>query len=508
MHILHRAAGIRLREALPESRILGGDDIRVSSCCSDWRACRPGDLYVALVDQRQDGHFFADRAIKSGATAVLAERPLPLAVPTCIVPDTRDAHGRLCQMLAGQPSEKMRVIGVTGSNGKTTTAALIAAVFAAAQWRTGLTTSLGYFDSVDSVPAQQTTPNAPELASWLSRMLANGCSHAVVELSSHALAQRQVAGVQFDTAVLTNLRRNHLSFHGSVLNYRRAKTRLFAQLKPGGFAVINSDDPASNHLASKLECPVMTVGIRTQAEVTATVLECQKSEQVFLLTAGNQSIPVRTQMIGDHHVSNCLTAAAVGLVFGISLPTVVRGLESLTHVPGRLERIECGQSFGVYVDYARTPDALAVSLRTLRRVTTGRMICVFGAPGHMDRDQRPLLGRVAERGADLSILTNDNPGCEPPLQIAHDIIDGFEQPARAHVLPDRAAAIAWALGKARPGDTVLIAGKGHEDFQIVGRLCHHFDDRQVAQQWLYEHAADGSCAEQHQPTPRLRKYIG
>jgi UDP-N-acetylmuramoyl-L-alanyl-D-glutamate--2,6-diaminopimelate ligase len=394
--ILSRARGISLRETLPGARIYGGSDIHALSCASDWRACQPGDLYVALVDAEDDGHFQAREAVQKGASAILAERPLALGVPTCVVDDTREALGRVCQELAGRPSDKLRVIGVTGTNGKTTTAHLIAAVMRAADRVVGSTTSLAWQDGYESLPAHRTTPTAPELADWMGRMAIAGCDDAVIELSSRALAQRRAAGVEFDSAVITNLRRDHIDYHGSVLNYRRAKERLLTQLSPHGFAVVNADDRACEQLLSRIDHPTLTIGIRSDAEITATVIERFPSEQTFLLTAGNDSAAVRTPMIGDHHVYNCLAAAAVGLVYGVDLATVVRGLESVQHLPGRLERIECGQPFSVYVDHARTPDTLACSLRALRQTARGRVICVFGARSDRPRDEWPLLGRATK----------------------------------------------------------------------------------------------------------------
>lgn len=483
--ILHRA-GVRLLRLLPTARFFGGDDIIATACCGDWRSCRPGDLFVAMVDADHDGHDYVNEALENGAVAVLAERPLPVSVPVCVVPDTREAYGQVCHELAGQPGEKLRVVGVTGTNGKTTTGALIASVLQAKGRFVGTTGTLGYCDGIDTTPALRTTPVAPQLADCLARMAANGCDDAVVEVSSRALAQRRIAGLQFDAVVMTNLRRDHLDYHGSTLNYRAAKARLFQQLKPDGFAVVNIDDPGSRHLLDKLSCPVLTIGMQQPAELTATLVERHKSEQTFLLNAGNESIPVRTNTIGDHYIRNCLAAAAVGLVAGVKLQTVVQGLENLQGVPGRLERIECGQPFGVFVDYARTPDTLAVALKTLKKVTEGRLICVFGADAQRDPANRPLLGRVAERTADAIVLTNDNPHAQPPLQIIHDILDGFDRPAFPHIMPDRAKAIHWALQSARPGDMVLIAGKGNDDYQALGETRYAFDDSRIAKDWLYE----------------------
>jgi UDP-N-acetylmuramoyl-L-alanyl-D-glutamate--2,6-diaminopimelate ligase len=294
-------------------------------------------------------------------------------------------------------------------------------------------------------------------------------------------------------AVLTNVRRANLDYHGSVRNYRRAKQRLFDCLSPDGFAVINADDPGSRSLLSTLDHPVMTVGMDNPAELTATVVERHNSEQTFLLEAGCETVPVRTRNIGDDFVRACLMAAAVGLASGIDLETVVRGLEAVDQIPGRMEFIRCGQPFTVLVDGAGTADALSGSLQALRSVTRRRVICVFGAGDQLAASERPQLGRVVERLADISVITNDNPGLEPPLQIAHDILDGFDRPALARLLPDRAKAICWALAEAQSGDAVLIAGKGCDDYQSEGSRLYHFDDREVIRHWLSQMRPDATC---------------
>ncbi|MHB1035834.1 MAG: UDP-N-acetylmuramoyl-L-alanyl-D-glutamate--2,6-diaminopimelate ligase [Pirellulales bacterium] len=482
-----RERGIGLRQLLPEARFQDADDLRVSSCCGDSRSCQPGDLFVAMPGSRHDGHDFIAEAVARGAAAVLAERPLPdCDVPACTVPDTRAAYGRVCQALAGNPSHRLKVIGVTGTNGKTSTSCLIASILAEAGHATGLLGTLGYCDGVDTARATLTTPTAPVLATWLARMEANGCSHAVMEVSSHALSQSRVAGISFDAVCVTNVRHDHLDYHGSPLNYRLAKARLFQHLSPEGFAILNADDPVSVGYLEHLHGPALTVAMRLPAEITATLIEQFPSEQTFLLTAGTDTVPVRTQVIGAHHVYNCLIAAAVGLTYGLNLSTVVRGLEAVTRIPGRLERIECGQPFSVFVDYAHTTDALANCLSTLRAVTRGRVICVFGAGGDRDRQKRPAMGRAVEVGADMAVVTDDNPRTEDSAAIIAQIVSGFEDPSRARVLPDRAEAIEWALSQAQPGDCVVIAGKGHEDYQIIGQNCLPFDDRELARHWLYD----------------------
>jgi UDP-N-acetylmuramoyl-L-alanyl-D-glutamate--2,6-diaminopimelate ligase len=480
---LKRPFGVSLNEQFPAAQVFGDMEIRVSSCCSDANQCQEGDVYVALVDEDGDGHDAAGEAVRRGASAILSERFLPVNVPIFVVDDTRVAYGQLCQRLAGEPAEALHMIGVTGTNGKTTTSMLIASVLDAGRRQVGVTSTLGYSDSIDNLAANRTTPPAAEMASLLCRMRTNGCSHAVVELSSRGLAEQRTAGIRFDAAILTNLRRDPMNVHGSAKNYRRAKARLFEQLKPGGFAVINVDDAGSNDLLSELDCPVMTVGQRQPAEVSAQVLERYASEQTFLLRAGNESIPVRTQMIGDAHIANCLSATALGLVIGLDLPTIARGLEAVKRIPSRLDFISCGQDFGVYVDCADTPDRLAACLQALRQVTAGRVLCVYSASDELPANERPLLGRVAEQAADIGIITNSSLNCEPSLRVAHDILDGYERPAKAHTIPGRINAIQWALGHARPGDSLLIAGGSRTGW--LGEDTQGTDDFELARNWLY-----------------------
>ncbi|MCO6454917.1 MAG: UDP-N-acetylmuramoyl-L-alanyl-D-glutamate--2,6-diaminopimelate ligase [Pirellulaceae bacterium] len=487
--ILNRGAGVSLRQVLPQGRFLGGSDIRVRACCTDPSQVEPGDLFVALLGDQEDGHDRVNEAVARGASAVVAERLLPVSVPTCLVRDSRLALGSICQHLAGEPASQLDCIGVGGTYGKTATTLLIRSMLKAAGQQVGTTNTVACGDGLETVAASQTTPSAPEMANWLARMVANGCQQAVLEVSSQALARHQLAGVPLAAAVLTNIRRGNLVGHGSLGNYRRAQQRLFDHLRPGGFAVMNADDPVSQQVARQLECPLITVGLHEPAEVTATLIERMPGEQTFLIHAGSETIPVRTRLAGDQQIYSCLEATALGLVLGIDLATIVRGLERLERVPGHLEPIQCGQSFGVYVDCAHTPDALAQSLRTVRQVTSGRVLCVFGAKGGDDAADRPLLGRVVERTADREVITSDHAEFEPPLQIAHDILDGYRRPGRPHILPNREAAIGWALSQARPGDSVLIAGKGTERFPVADDDCLTTSDGDAARAWLRQQAS-------------------
>lgn len=466
-----QARGLSLRQHLPDA-VFSSGDVYVSSCCADSRHCRPGDLFVALTGKSDSDHDRVAEAIQRGAAAVLADRPIaacaipadpvssdPISgdtVPLCLVEDAREAYGRLCQALAGYPAKKLKLVAVAGRYGKTTTSYLTAAVLAAAGMRSGVLGALGYFDGDTWQNARWTTPPPPLMARWMARIAAGGCTHAVVEVSSRGLERQRVAGLDFDVACVTKVHRRAPGSHGSI--HKNRKVTLFDHLLPEGFAVVNVDDPRAERLLARLDGPVLTVGVNGAAEVTALPLEQLPSEQTFLLSVGGETIPVRTALIGNQNIYNCLLATAVGLAYSIDLPTIVQGLEAIQRVPGTLERLECGQPFAVYVDRAHTAGALASCLETLRAVTSGRLICVVGASGDRDKSKHRRLRRAAEAAADLAAVCGD----------------------------DRRETIAWALGQAQPGDCVLIAGGGRETIQQIGGKQDQFDDRQVARQWLYE----------------------
>lgn len=496
-----RASAVSLREALPSARWIGEGDVLASSCTSDWRVCRQGDVYFAITTASGDGHDQADLAVEKGATAIVAERLVPARVPVVLVRDSRAALARVCQALAGNPTRELRAIGITGTAGKTVVSMLVASVLEAAGQSAGVISSLGNSDSLSQQAPSSSTPTAPEFADWLRRMTVAGCDNAVLEISSRALAERRVAGIGLDAAVLTNVKQDHLDEHNTPRAYYKIKRRIFSLLKPGGVAIINADDHRCGKLVAKHSGPVLTYALHAEAEITASVLERSPAEQTFLLTAGSDTVPVRARMIGDHHVSNCLAATAVGLTLGLDLETIARGLEAVDRIPGRMERLECGQSFGVFVDAAATPETLALAIKTVRQVTRGRVLVVCGSRGGSDRSQRALLGRVLEKGCHLPVLTSDDPGHEQPLEIAHGLLDGFERPHKAQIIPDRAKAIRWTLAEARPGDAVLIAGKGDRAGQLIGRKRIAHDDREVACEWLYSRGEE-------QIAPRRFRVVG
>lgn len=480
-HGFLKVQGLPLTEILPDGRLFGAEEVWFTSCTRDARNCREGDLFVAIIDPQGDGHLQVSEAVSAGATALLTERLVPAqAVPQYIVKDTRIAYAQLCHAISGFPSRRLNVVGVTGSEGKTTTTCLIQSMIRHASLHSGILNSLGYCDGSKTIPANESTPDPAVMADYLARMRAGGCSHAVLELTDQSIMRRQTAGIELDVACVTQWKESELVDEEHQEEFRRKKSRIFEQLRPEGLVVLNADDPTCRALEEELHHPVLTFGIEQPAAVNATLIERVASEQTFLLEWGPETIPVRTHLVGDHHIYNCLAAAAVGLAYGIPLETIARGLERVDRIPGHLERIECGQPFSLFVDGGHTPAALRSSLRTLRETTSGRLICVFGAPGERDRHLRPRLGGVAARYADRLIITDDNPARENSEAIVDGILDGIAGKVDLTVELDRASAIEIALSQAEVGDCVLIAGRGHQSWQRIGNRRLPFDDREVA----------------------------
>lgn len=483
--------GIRLRDIFPEAQLINAEEVYVRSCCGHWNDCQADDLFVAIVDADQDGHDFTNEAIDLGASAVVTERLLGTNRPQCIVRDTREAYGRICQALAGQPSQHLSTVGVTGTDGKTVTSHLIRSVFRAGDLKTGLVSSIevNCGQNRESVPSNDLNP--PRLAEQLSQMVLAGCTNAIVEVPSVALAKRCLSGVEIDVAVVTNIRHNHLKFHGSPENYRRAKMRLLKQLKPSGLAILNADDPTTHFLLDKITQPVLTIGMKQQAEISARLIERSTSEQTFMVIAGSESVPVRTSIIGDQHIYNCLAATAVGLSSGLELSTIARGLETTGTIPGRLERVECGQPFGVWIDSARSPGQLANALRTIKQVSDGKIWCVCSTEDGQSEMQRRRMGEVVERAAHNVVITGTTAQQAIDYEPAHQVLDGFEKPEKAQLLPNRFKAIQWALQNAKPQDAVLIAGCGERPFALIGEEHWTITDRDVCQAWLYDNSEIG-----------------
>jgi UDP-N-acetylmuramoyl-L-alanyl-D-glutamate--2,6-diaminopimelate ligase len=458
-----QAAGVPLRQLLAGD--IQGDcpqGLRATSCTSDSHQVQKGDVFVALVEADRDGHENAIEAARRGAAAIICERPVPVFhVPQCLVADSRAAYGRLCQALVGNPSQQLKVIGVTGTHGKTTVARLLSSIFRRAGAEFGALDSFGYTDGCEDHAAAKSALTAPMLARSLAEMVAAGATHAVVEFSSRALTAQIPSGVSLDGVCITQVGRKHLDWHGSLENYRVAKRRIFDYLQPDGIAVMNADDPVSMGMLGELNFASLTYGLREQAEIVAEIIEQHINEQTFVITAGDESVCVRTAIIGDHHVSNCLAATAVALAYGIELADVARGLEAVDHLPGRMERIMCGQDFAVLVDAANSADALRVCLRAARQATSGRLICVFGTQDNFDEGQLRATGRVIGAMSDAAVITTSG-RIDGNHRACIAIHSGLADRQKARVILDRNEAIAWALGEAKTGDTVLIAGMGEQ----------------------------------------------
>jgi UDP-N-acetylmuramoyl-L-alanyl-D-glutamate--2,6-diaminopimelate ligase len=454
--------GVPLRQLLAHDiRGVRPPDIRATSCTSDWRQVHPGDVYVAITGSEEDGHDGAVAAASRGAAAIICERQLPVFnVPQCIVADSRVVYGELCQALVGNPARQLKVIGITGTHGKTTVARLLTAIFHAAGSAVGTLDSFGYWDGYDDRPPLNGPLSPPVLARSLAEMTVAGASHAVVEFSSRELAQQVPAGVILDGVCLTQIGSHHLDWHGSTTNYHNAKRQILHYLDADGVAILNADDPVSMKILDELARPVLTYGLRGASEITADVVEQYINEQTFVLSAGDDSVGVRTEIVGDHHVYNCLAAATTALAYGVELTTIARGLEAVDRLSGRMERVMCGQDFAVLVDAASSAEGLRYCLRAARKATTGRLICVFGASDECDSSALPTIGRVLGAMADLTVVTNACPAVEGQHRTCMELRSGFADVRKARVILDRGQAIGWALAEAHAGDTVVIAGMG------------------------------------------------
>jgi UDP-N-acetylmuramoyl-L-alanyl-D-glutamate--2,6-diaminopimelate ligase len=470
-----------LRAALSGARAYHFADHEIRGVIHDSRRVRKDYVFVAIKGAKLDGHDFAKESLDRGAVAVVAERKLDLAgVPQIVVPDTRLALAAMGACFYDHPSTKMDVVGVTGTNGKTTTTHLIKAIIEAAGQEAGLIGTVGYQIGKRELPATTTTPESVDLQGYLADMVSAGIQYAAMEVSSHSLVQHRVDYVRFAAGVFTNLTRDHLDYHKTLEAYLDAKALLFEGLTPEAHAVLNADDPACASLRGRTRAKVVTYGIRNPADVRAQIGAITVDGMTFELRADAGSVEIRSPLMGQHNVYNTLAAASAALALGFDLGAIKKGLEGMRGVPGRLEPVPNPKGLHVVVDYAHTPDALENVLTALRPLVKGRLILVFGCGGDRDRTKRPLMGGIAERLSDLFWITSDNPRTEEPQGIIAEIVAGVKDRSRCAVEPDRRAAIGEAVKAARPGDLLLIAGKGHERYQILRDTIVPFDDREVA----------------------------
>lgn len=462
---------------------LSTEDVEVDGIAYRSESVTAGDLFFCVPGFAHDGHDFAAQAVAAGASAVVVQRELGVAVPQFLVEDCRRALSIAAANFHGLPSRDIEVVGITGTNGKTTTSYLLDSILRASGRKTGL---LGTVESRigDEVrPATRTTPESADLQAVLAEMRAAGVVACSMEVSSHAIDLGRIEGMHFAAVAFTNLTQDHLDFHHTIEEYFSVKRRLFTEFDCDA-RVVDIDDPFGNGIANEIP-GVITVGRASNADVRAVDESLDASGATFMLVTPNGSAPVRLPLAGAYNVSNALLAAGCALALGIGLNDIVAGLSSAPQVPGRLQRVDCGQDFTVVVDYAHTPDSLEKAIAAVSAVTEGRLIVVFGCGGDRDPDKRPVMGMAAGRSADYSIITSDNPRSEDPVGIILSIEDGVrETEGEYEIIVDRRDAIEAAVRMARPGDAVLIAGKGHEDYQIFSDRTVHFDDREVAREAL------------------------
>jgi UDP-N-acetylmuramoyl-L-alanyl-D-glutamate--2,6-diaminopimelate ligase len=472
---------------LPGAELHADADQDIAAVTHDSRQSNAGSLFVAIRGLAADGHDFIDAALRKGATAVVSEEPPRENVPWVRVGDVREALALLSASVFGHPSRDLDLVGVTGTNGKTTTAYMIDSALRETGDPVGLIGTVEYRIGDRVAEAVRTTPEAPELQSYLRQMVDGGCHHGVLEVSSHSLALKRVLGVEFQVGVFTNLSRDHLDFHGDMDAYFAAKRILFdSLLRKGGHAVINVDDDRGAELARTTEHPVSTCSLSPGADFTAEDVRLSFEGTHFRARTPAGVFDVQTSLLGRFNVLNALCAFGACFALGLPPDAVQRGIASLKGVSGRIERVDVGQDFTVLVDYAHTDDALKNLLESVRELKPRRLITVFGCGGDRDRSKRPLMGAVAARLSDVLILTSDNPRSEPPEAIIDDVRRGIPA-ARAdetQVIVDRRDAIARALELGREGVVIVIAGKGHETYQVVRDRKVPFDDRQVVREEL------------------------
>jgi UDP-N-acetylmuramoyl-L-alanyl-D-glutamate--2,6-diaminopimelate ligase len=479
----------QLIESLDSINNLAGlKDFQVKGISCNSKNISDDFIFVAIKGNREDGNKFINEAIRKGAKAVVSESPVtshqsPENVYFVAVKDARKALAQLASRFYGNPSLNLKVMGITGTNGKTTVSYLIEAVLKEAGFLPAVIGTINYRFKDKLIPSKNTTPGPIELQSMLSQMLKEDIDYAIMEVSSHALDQERIEGIKFHSAVFTNLTQDHLDYHKTKESYFKAKAKLFKNLNPRSYAVINNDDRFSDRLKRLTPARIITYGIEKKATVRAKDIRFDCSHTEILLDSPKGRISLVSPLIGKHNIYNILAVVACALEEGIDVPVIKSALEKFSNVPGRLERVNSKRDFSVFVDYAHTEDALNNIINTLRHICKKRIIVVFGCGGERDKTKRPKMGRVVSELSDYAIITSDNPRSEDPKEIINDIKCGIRK-MNFCVIPDRFDAIKKSLSLAKSGDIVLVAGKGHEDCQIIKDKRINFDDRKVIKECL------------------------
>jgi len=479
----------KLISLIPDLSVIGDSDPEITNLDIDSRDVQPGSLFIALRGEITDGHKFLKLAVEKKAAAILVNEDYNGEIPEGPVL-IRSLNPRLTlAMMASQfyanPSDKLQIIGVTGTNGKTTVTYMLQSLLQSMNVECGVIGTVGAHFLDQHLPTGATTPESPELQSFLSQMVKAGVKAAALEVSSHALEWGRVEGMRFDVTIFTNLTQDHLDFHGTMDRYLAAKSMLFRM--PGktdkpAVAILNSDDPASEHFRPMVPDyrKILTYALEHDADVTARDIKLLPDSNEFTLICPGGEFPTSLPIPGRHNILNVLASVAALIALKYKPQQIADAMRNLKAVPGRMEKIDSGQPFQVLVDYAHTPDALVNLFDAVRQITTGRVIAVFGCGGDRDRSKRPIMGEAVSTRSDVTIVTSDNPRTEEPTSIIDDIIPGINQEAEYRIIPDRRTAIQMAIRIAASGDTVVIAGKGHEDYQIVGTEIKQFDDRDEA----------------------------
>ncbi|HXE52288.1 MAG TPA: UDP-N-acetylmuramoyl-L-alanyl-D-glutamate--2,6-diaminopimelate ligase [Tepidisphaeraceae bacterium] len=462
----------------------GIPDVEITGICEDSRTARPGNLFIARSGTKADGaQYIADAAAKGAVAAVVASKVPRSPIPQIAVGDTSAVASVLANLFHGRPDQKVRMLGVTGTNGKTTTTYLLRHILGKVNTRCGMIGTVEIDDGRTRREASMTTPAATEIAGLLASMRDKGCRACAMEVSSHALDQGRVAGISFAGAAFTNLTGDHLDYHKTMDNYADAKAKLFASLSQTAVAVVNAEDKWSDRMVRDCHGRIIRFGFGKAADYRARDVAITSNGSNFILHTPDGRAEVHVQLIGRHNVENALAAAALaGEVFGLSVHQIASGLRDAQGAPGRLQAVRSGQPFAVLVDYAHTDDALENVLAALRPLTRGKLRVLFGCGGDRDRTKRPRMARTAEKLADAVYITSDNPRTEDPRAILNEIVAGLSKEGRSQAVVefDRRTAIERILGDAQPGDVVLLAGKGHENYQIIGTEKRHFDDVEEA----------------------------
>ena len=479
-----------LLATLPSKRIFGQTDFDIRKIEYDSRKIDQGDLFVAIPGFKEDGHKYISSALGKGAIGVVAQRDDDYeAKVKIIVPDTREALALLSCKFFDSPSEKLKVVGITGTNGKTTITYLVKSILEKDGKKTGLVGTIAYFIGEEKLFATNTTPESLDLQQMFFQMLEKGTDSVVMEVSSHALTLKRVVGVDFDVAVFTNLNREHLDFHHTFSAYKKSKGLLFEMLSDRSYAVINIDDSNWRYFSDRAKSNRLTYSLHDEgadfyAESISGDLE---GSQIDLVTPIGR-VKINLKLLGESNIYNALASAAVGVALKANLETIKSGLESVEGIPGRMEKIQAGQDFNILIDYAHTPYALEGLLKTVRRQTEGDLFVLFGCGGDRDQGKRPQMGKVASLLADRVFLTEDNPRSEDPEKIISQIMQGIKNKEKVEIIIDRKEGIRKVLSMAKNGDSLVLAGKGHEEYQIKKEKKNHFSDKETVLELLRQSA--------------------